>query len=218
MGAKTTMLALVDGDAVAILKSAPQLDREACLATVRQLFPGKRFDPLPDGDLSDTYPRNGELYVGCFPGLTILAHDSLVAEPSQLDRRFLDFANGRTMIQHVMISTVDGFAYGIWEKGELRRSLVIDADNGTTEDIGARRPFEEPFWAGEHRVEDEDEERDENYAGGAPFHPLELAEAALLDLFGYQLEGVIGPDEVRPETIPMMHFALAAAKPWWKFW
>jgi hypothetical protein len=218
------MLAFADGDPVAILKSKPQLDRDACLATVRQLFPGMHFDALPDSDLSDSYPRNGELYVGCFPGLTILAHDSLVTEPSALDRRFLDFAAGRTMIHHVMISTVDGFAYGIWEHGELRRSFVIDADSGTTEDIGQRRPFEEPFWAGEHQHEPPNPD----YAGGAPFHPLELAEAALLALFGYQLEGIIGPDEVQPETVPMMCFAPAAsatatsasasARPWWKFW
>jgi hypothetical protein len=216
MGAKTSMLAIAEGDPVAILKSNPQLDRDACLATVSRLFPRMRFEPLPDGDLSDTYPRNGELYVACFPGLTILAHDSLVTEPSALDRRFLDFAAGRTMIQHVMISTVDGFVCGIWEQGELRRSLVIDADSGTTEDIGPRRPFEEPFWAGERQMEDDPSSPD--YAGGAPFHPLELAEAALLDLFGYQLEGFIGPDQVRPKTIPMMHFAPAASKPRWKFW
>jgi len=216
MGAKTSMLAIADGDPVAILRSKPQLDRDACLATIRQLFPGMHFDPLPDGDLSDTYPRKGALYVGSFPGLTILAHDSLVTEPSALDRRFLDFAAGRTMIHHVMISTVDGFAYGIWERGELLRSFVIDADRGTTEDIGPRRPFEAPFWAGEHQ--DEEDPPSADYAGGAPFHPLELAEAALLDLFGYQLEGFIGPDEVQPETIPMMRFAVRAARPWWKLW
>jgi hypothetical protein len=216
MGAKTSMLAIAEGDPVAILKSNPQLDRDACLATVRQLFPGTRFDPLPDGDLSDTYPRNGELYVSCFPGLIILAHDSLVTEASVLDRRFLDFAAGRTMIQHVMISTVDAFAYAIWEQGELRRSLAIDADSGTTEDIGPRRPFEEPFWTGEHQ--DEEDPPSPDYAGGAPFHPLELAEAALLDLFGYQLEGYLGSDQVEPESIPVMRFAPAASTPWWKFW
>lgn len=216
MGAKTSMLAFADGDPVAILKSKPQLDRDACLATIRQLYPELRFEALPDGDLLDTYPRGGDLYIGCYPGLTILAHDSVISEASQLDRRFLDFANGRTMLQHIMVSTVDAFAYGIWEKGELRRSLSIDADNGINEDIGARLPFEAPFWAGEHM--DEEDPPHPDYAGGAPFHPLELAEAALLQLFGYQLEGFTGPDEVQPETIPMMRFSVRAAKPWWKFW
>jgi hypothetical protein len=215
MGAKTSMLAFADGDPVAILKSKPQLDRDACLATLRQLYPDLRFTPLPDGDLSDTYPRGSDLHIGCYPGLTILAHDSVVNEASRLDRRFLDFAKGRTMIQHIMFSTMDTFAYGIWKKGALRRSLSIDA-KGITEDIGARLPFEEPFWAGERRMEEEG--ADPAYAGGLPFHPLELAEAALLDLFGYQLEGIIGPDEVQPETIPLMRFSVAAVKPWWKFW
>jgi hypothetical protein len=216
MGAKTAMLAIAEGDPVAILKSQPPLDREACLATLRTLFPGERFTPLPDGDLSDTYPRGDNLHIGCYPGLTILADDSVVTEASQLQRRFVDFAKGRTMIQHIMFSTMDSFAYGIWEKGALRRSLSIDA-NGITEDIGARRPFEEPFWAGERLQEGE--APDPGYAGGAPFHPLELAEAALLDLFGYQLEGIIGADEVEPHTIPMMRFArVVAARPWWKFW
>jgi hypothetical protein len=65
---------------------------------------------------------------------------------------------------------------------------------------------------------EEGEEPDPDYAGGAPFHPLELAEAGLLDLFGYQLEGFIGPDEVQPETVPLMRFAPTATKPWWKIW
>jgi len=33
-----------------------------------------------------------------------------------------------------------------------------------------------------------------------------------------QIEGFIGPDEVQPETIPLMRFSVRTAKPWWKFW
>lgn len=210
MGAKTSMLAIVDGDAVAILKSRPGLDRDACLATLRHLFPGQRYDALPDGDLMDTYPRRGQLYIACFPGLVLLAHDSLATSASDLDPRFLAFAGARTMLHHVMISTVDAFAYGVWEQGRLCRSLAIDADNGVTEDIGTRRAFEEPYWSGQLGDEDDD------YAGGIGFHPLDMAEAALLDLFGYQLAGFSGADEVRPESIPMMRFA--PARPWWRPW
>jgi hypothetical protein len=216
VGAKTSMLAIVDGagdgNAVAILKSRPRLDRDACLATLRRLFPDQNYDALSDGDLMDAYPRRGELCIACFPGLVLLAHDSLATSASDLDPRFLAFAGTRTMLHHVMISTVDAFAYGVWEQGRLCRSLAIDADNGVTEDIGMRRAFEEPFWSGQHG----DEDLDEDYAGGIGFHPLEMAEAALLDLFGYQLEGFSGADEVQPETIPMMRFA--PVKPWWKRW
>jgi hypothetical protein len=216
MGAKTSMLVIADVDPIAILKSAPALDREACAAVLNELFPDDGFTPLPDADLSDTYPRGGDVIVGCFPGLTILAHESLIVEPSQLDRRIVDFAGGRTIFHHVMISTVDGFAYGIWDKGELRRAFAIDADNGIMEDIGNRRPFEEPFWSGAHL--EEGEEPDPDYAGGVPFHPLDLAEAALLALFGYQLEGESGAGDVRPESIPLMRFARAPTRPWWKLW
>ena len=49
-----------------------------------------------------------------------------------------------------------------------------------------------------------------------PFDPMELGEAALLELFGYQLEGVIIPGGVKPETIPLAGFR--RTKPWWKLW
>lgn len=215
MGAKTSLLAFVEGDAVAILKSAPRLDREASRAALARLFPGEVFEPLEDGSLFWTYPPKNEVMIGCFPGLTILADDSVVNNPANLDRRFLDFANGRTILQHIMISTVDAFAYGVWEKGELRRYLDMDADHGVNEDVGTRRAFEEPFWVGEHF---DAEINDGEYAGGIPFHPLEMAEAALLDLFGYQLEGEIDAGQVQPETIPLMRFARVRAKPWWKIW
>jgi len=209
MGAKTSMLAFVDGDAAAILKSTPQLDRDACRAALAELFPGEKMTELSDGNLAFAYPPRKELMIACFPGLTILATRSIASEPSRLDRRYLAYARGRTILQHVMISTVDAFAYGVWEHGELRRGLSMDSDNGLGENIGQPRPFELPYWAGEHREEDAPD-------NGLPFHPLELAEAALLDLFGYQLEGDIDPEQVDPETIPMMRFTRQTR--WWKFW
>jgi hypothetical protein len=33
------------------------------------------------------------------------------------------------------------------------------------------------------------------------FHPLELGETALLELFGYQLEGTVDPSRLEPEDI-----------------
>ena len=57
------------------------------------------------------------------------------------------------------------------------------------------------------------EDDDGNYP--FPFHPLELGEAALLDLFGYQLEGE-ADQQVLPEDIAMMRFK--RARSFWKFW
>ena len=47
------------------------------------------------------------------------------------------------------------------------------------------------------------------------FRSLELGEAALLALFGYQLEGVDDPSEVAAGDIAVMRFKRKT--PWWRF-
>jgi hypothetical protein len=39
-----------------------------------------------------------------------------------------------------------------------------------------------------------------------PFHPLELAEAALSEFFGYQLEGIFDATLEEPESVPLMRY------------
>lgn len=56
--------------------------------------------------------------------------------------------------------------------------------------------------------------RDDTYP--LVFHPLDLAEAALAALFGYQLEGMIDEQLLDPETVPLMRFK--RARPFWKIW
>lgn len=93
----------------------------------------------------------------------------------------------------------------------MQRSLSLSPDSGILENTGDRLPFEESYWNGEHPAFDSEE--DDNYP--FPFHPLELGEAALLSLFGYQLEGYIDPSHVEPEKIPLMQFT--RKKSWWRF-
>lgn len=214
MGAKTWMLAYVDGDAREILKASPVLDRAAAAELAGKLFPSEKLAVIDDGDLSFTCPRGKEIYVGCFPGLSIVAADEFALDrPSRLPAKFLSAANGKTVYLHAMHSVVDWFAYAVWVDGKLQRSLSLAPDNGIIEDIGVRRAFEEPYWAGLHPVfEPGEEERDYPF----PFHPLDLGEAALLDLFGYQLEGSIDADMLDPEAIPLAGFR--RTKPWWKVW
>jgi hypothetical protein len=216
MGAKTWMIAYVDGDASAVLKSNPHLDREASLALAGRLFPGENLEALPDGDLCFTCPGDDELLVGCFPGLSIVAaKEFLIDYPSKLAPAFLKEADGRKVYFHAMHSVVDWFAFAIWENGTLRRSLSLAPDNGVMEDIGPKMPFEEPYWAGGHPAIDPEDDEDE-YA--FVFHPLELGEAALAALFGYQLEGYIDESMVQPETIAMLRFRRMPSRPWWKLW
>ena len=215
MGAKTWMLAYVDGRAPDILKSVPQLDRAATAVMAARLFPGEKLEPLADGNLSFTCPPNHEVHIGCFPGLTVIAAKEFAIDyPSRLPSRFLEAATGHTMYLHAMHSVVDWFAYAIWVNGTLERSLSLSPDNGILEDIGPRRAFEEPYWAGRHPVVIDPEEDETEYP--FPFHPLELGEAALLELFGYQLEGFISPGQVQPERIPLVRFR--RPKAWWRFW
>jgi|ERR1041385_6973851 len=213
MGAKTWMLAYVDGDARELLKLQPALNREAAALLARKLYSSEKLEEIEDGDLLFTSPPDDELYVGCFPGLSILAAKEFgIDYPSKLAEHFLKEGKDGRIILHAMHSVVDWFAFAVWERGELRRSLSLAADNGVIEDIGPRLPFEEPFWAGEHPVFDErDEETDYPFC----FHPLELGEAALLEFFGYELEGFLDQNVVDPAQIPMAGFK---RKSRWKLW
>ena len=140
----------------------------------------------------------------------IAAKEFGIDKPSKLKPHFLNAATGSKVYLHAMHSVVDWFAYAIWENGKLVRSLSLAPDNGIIEDIGARLPFEEPFWDGTHPLVAEGDLGDYPLA----FHPLDLAEYALLELFGYQLEGM-EPGQIQPENIPLMGFK---RKSWWNFW
>jgi hypothetical protein len=214
MGAKTWMLAYVNGSASEILNSNPMLDREATKALATKLFPSDKLEPLDDGELSFTCPPDNELVIGCFPGLSIIAAKEFgIDNPSALDPKFLNAATGTAVFLHAMHSVVDWFAYAIWTGGRLKRSLSLSPDSGIIEDIGPRLAFEEPYWAGDHPVFDPEEDEEEDYP--FPFHPLELGEAALFDLFGYQLEGD-APSDVQPENVTLMRFKRSRSR--WKFW
>jgi len=215
MGAKTWLLMYAEGDPAEILRSGPKLDRAASTALVARLFPAASFVAANDESLAFACPSGGDVMIGCFPGLTIVAAGELAVDlPSQIDNRFLDLAQGRTVYIHLMHSVVDWFAYAIWKDGQWLRSLSVSPDSGVIEDVGERRAFEAPFWSGERPAVDPEEDPDEY---PLPFHPLEMGEAALEALFGYQLEGGINADLLDPDKIPLMAFTVVK-RPRWKLW
>lgn len=212
MGAKTWMLVYSKGEVSERLKSKPALDREATMALVGQLFPGEHLIEVDGYDLSFTCPDDEEIVAACFDGVTILAAKEIqVDQPSSLDARFIDALPGHRLALHIMVSSIDWFAYAIWNEGKLQRSLSLAPDDGVLEDIGDALPFEAPYWEGQHPIFADDEE-DEGYP--FVFHPLELGEAALQTLFGYQLEGAVEADAVPLQDIKLMRFKRKA--PWWK--
>ena len=214
MGAKTWMLIYADVNAREALGAKPQLDREATRRLAGTLFPGEKLDPGGDGDLSCTCPPDNEVHIGCFPGVSVIAAREFgIDYPSKLPQRFIAAGGSGTITLHAMHSVVDWFAYAQWSNGKLLRSLSLSPDSGIMEDIRQRLPFEEPYWSGRHPAVDPDEQD----AYPFPFHPLDLGEAALRELFGYQLEGDIDASLLEPESIPLVRYKRSRS-PWWKFW
>ncbi len=183
------------------------------MAFAKKLFPKEKLEALEDGSLACTCPPDDELVIGCFAGVCIVAGKEFgIDYPSQLPIHFLEVSPYRRVTLHAMHSVVDWFTYAVWEGGKLQRSLSLSPDSGLLEDIGARLPFEAPYREGHHSAiapEDEEEFSDYPFA----FHPLELGEAALRDLFGYHLESY--QTSLDPDKIPLMNFK--RTKPWWRW-
>jgi hypothetical protein len=214
MGAKTWMLVYAERDAREALRTVPTLDPEATRELAHTLFPKDTLELAGDGDLSYTCPPDDEIHIGCFPGVAVVAAKEFgIDYPSSLPEHFLAKGPGDLVYLHAMHSVVDWFAYAHWSGGTLVRSLSLSPDSGILEDLGDRRPFEGPYWAGQHPAVDPEEDED---AYPFPFHPLELGEAALCDLFGYQLEGFIDDSLLEPESIALLRFKRSKSK--WKFW
>jgi hypothetical protein len=210
MGAKAWMLVASDGDPRSALRARPALDRAATETLARRLFPQRRLVALADHDLLDVDPPHNQLAIGCFGTLSIMAAHEFAGDlPSQLDRRFLDGSIGRIVHLFAMHSVVDWFAFARWTDGRLERALSLSAE-GILEDSGARLPFEEPFWRGEHA----DGQGEGEAIEGVPFHPLELAEAASRATFGFVFEGASDDTLVEPCDVPLMRYL--RRRPLWR--
>jgi hypothetical protein len=142
----------------------------------------------------------------------VAAKEFAIDYPSKLPQRYIDAGGNGAVYLHAMISTVDWFAYAQWTNGRLVRSLSVCPDSGVMEDIGRRFPFEEPYWSGRYPATDDD---DAPNAYPLPFHPLDLGEAALRQLFGYQLEGFVDPALLEPESVPLVKYKRSSR---WKLW
>lgn len=212
MGAKTWMLVYSDGDAKEILKSQPKLDRDISVQLANKLFPTKKFTPIEDGNLRFTNPPKDKLYIGSFPGMSVVSSSSVALDyPSQLPQSFINTDFGNTLYLFAMHSIVEWFAYAIWKDGTLVRSLSVSGDNGEVlEDIGPKQPFEMFYWSDGHPLFDDPKE--ENYST-LNFNPLDLGNAALNEYLGYQIEGYNESLHIDPEKIPLVGLQKL---PWWK--
>ena len=63
----------------------------------------------------------------------------------------------------------------------------------------------------------QDDQPEETEPDSLPFHPLDLSEATLLAMLGFQFERFYDDWLCEPEEIPIMRFSIRK-KPWWKIW
>ncbi|MEU4191133.1 hypothetical protein AB0E69_04485 [Kribbella sp. NPDC026611] len=207
MGAKDWMLLYADTDAAAVLRSRPEPDRDATHALVDRLHPATTLTPLSEQSLeAKANPPDGEFYAGVFPGLTVITSGQVALDyPSALPERFIEEGRGRTLYLHAMHSVVDWFAFGVWEDGVLRRALSLSPDDGVLENLGEPLEFERPYWAGERRLEDDGD----GDAYPLDFHPLELGEDALRNLFGFNWEGAVQDDDPELGEVMLLGYRLS---------
>lgn len=193
------MVVYADGPVPALLGGEPEIDEEATTSLVQRLHPRGRLTELGYGDLLDhANPSDGEAWATVLDGLAIVCTSRVAGDrPSDIDPAIIGAMPGRTTYVAAMHSVVDWFAFAIWSPtGELVRSLSVSPDDGFIENVGDPLPFEAPYWAGEHEEPD--------YP--LPFHPLELGEDALGNLFGFCFEGTPPADAVDPEDVTLLGF------------
>lgn len=208
MGAKSSLLAFIDGDAAAVLRDGPELDHEAARQVLERMHPGARITPVADGTLGDDISPKEFSYVGAFPGLTLVCAPYLAPDrPSGIPSGWRRGAPAGTVLLHAQHSVVDWFAYAVWDaEGRLRRALSLAPDDGVVEDVGARPAYEQPYWDGAHPVEPWD-----GKAYPLPFHPLELSERVLREFLGFEQEGTIRPGDPEPFDVPLAGFRVDPA-------
>ncbi|QSR27288.1 hypothetical protein CFH99_16835 [Nocardioides aromaticivorans] len=183
-----------------MLRGEPELDEEATADLVARLHPRAALTELGYGDLLENpNPPDREAWAAVYPGVAIVCTSRVAKDrPTDIDPAILGAMPGRTTYVAAMHSVVDWFAYAIWDAdGELVRSLSLSPDDGIIEDVGERRDFEAPYWAGEHAEEDD-------YP--LPFHPLDFGEDALVDLFGFCFEGDLPHDGTDVEDVTLLGF------------
>ncbi len=199
MGAKCWMVVYADGPVPPLLRQDSSPDEEATEALVARLHPRARLTELGYGDLLDhANPPDGEAWATVLEGLAIVCTSRVAGDrPSDIDPAIIGAMPGRTTYVAAMHSVVDWFAFAIWSPtGELVRSLSMSPDDGIIENTGDPLPFEAPYWAGDH----------EELDYPLPFHPLELGEDALGNLFGFCFEGTPPVDAVDPEDVTLLGF------------
>ncbi|MBM7824834.1 hypothetical protein JOD55_000661 [Arcanobacterium pluranimalium] len=188
MGFKCTMLSYSPTIPRENITTKPEGGVEAASEQITKYFEGEwRFDRT--GDLDEAFnPTDESLWVGTWGDTVVFTGEEtlgyLVDEPADntwflFTRSMMDACSYRTPPNH--------------------RGRVVDLDDSATAEDkvaaleGDLLPFEEPFARGDHNYDDDPE-----YG----YHPLDLAESAVLWIFGTEGEGA-SEDEVSAAITPI---------------
>lgn len=204
MGSKSAMVIFVEAGLNAPFRGASEIDhlRSQRLAEKVLGVASSEVGALPL-DLA-AWPDVGTVCAASLPGSEVVCSAQFARHrPSELTEWILGSADGKDAYAVFMHSAEDWSAFAVWSDGQLLRSLSINPEFGTIEDVGERLPFEIPFWEGDFPVRQE-----VSYA--LPFHPIDLGNAALREFFGFILEGredeaCFDPEEVEiPQFTPLV--------------
>lgn len=168
----------------AIIATHPRADRGFGRKLLAQLNPRWPITVIGQFDLNRSAPASeSEYYIAGFPGVSVL--QTYLPEATRLTElpsfllEALPAENVYAFVRNTETS-LGGFAH--WRKGKLRRSFSAKLQR-VYEDIGLPEPFEQPYWAGEHKGEQT------GSSIALPFNPIDLVNAAELHWTGYSHRG-----------------------------
>lgn len=193
-------------DPAAVLRARPDPDPAAAYALALQLHPDLDIVPTTRDTLEHRAgPDVDEVYLGSYPGLTLLCSAQAVrARPTGLPGLLV-----RPLAsEHMYLVAFDtargwgGFAH--WERGELRRAFSSTRLN-ILENEGLPLVWERPYWAGEHPVRRRPGEVADPLA--LPYDPVLFADAAHREWLGFGYRAAVR-DGLSPADIPVCGFAL----------
>lgn len=185
MRAKASTIWYVDTpDPMGALQAGVEPDAGAAAALAKQLFADCDTVPTTSGPLAvNAGPGSGEVFIGCYPGLTVLCASRLALP--RLSRLTEDYIRPLASEQTYLVGLQPALGWGgfaHWERGLLRRSFSATRVN-ILENEGLPLVWERPFWAGEYPImADEDNTRDPQRL---PFDPLRFADEANLEWLGF---------------------------------
>ncbi|GAB2654740.1 DUF6928 family protein [Nocardia goodfellowii] len=208
MLSKASTLWYVDApDPLAVLRDHRDPDPEAALALAKQLHSDRDVLPIMVGTLAGCAgPAVSEVYIGCYPGLTLLcsAQAALIRPTSLPELLVRPLASEHTYL----IAFDSAYAWGSyahWERGEFRRAFSSTRVN-ILEDEGLPLVWERPYWAGEHPVRWRAGELPDPQM--LPFDPPDFADAANDEWLGFRYRAPAAADALTPRDIAVCGFTL----------